>query len=541
MGHFPYFYVLVPEENLTEGRWHTTTRLLGMVRDSEVTEFTTSTPDEPVHVDSEGRFNLDKGDLDILFDSISGEELQEEIHWPTPEGLAYITGYIDSKWAPRDSDEAEAIMAAMRAVFAGMGGVFANVANELGYDEVMTFEQFMKCQEGYLIFSRELVDLVGMDRLEAAGMTMEFGDGVELRTWTPWVPEGAYSRDVMESWADENEIIDDLLEQAEVLESEGMLRPDFDIAEIGTTLEPRFTANEGAYEKRKREAAKDPPPDLYAVDIPEWSRQVADVGIRARDDNAIKALQTKLDKLVSVGDMEGQRDVLRQMVRLQWSLQGGVGKKSVVTCNRLAGILLELGDFKEAEMLMRSVTEYQHGAGEQVQSTSADYYARSLREQGMLEDAAAMYEWGIQATFPELGFREWDAGYMLADLAMVYAEMGEVEKAEAALERSRPIAAFTRIDEPGVMSKWLGAEALVAKARGDLETAEDVARRGVNYSWSTEYVSAKDLDFNLSVLSRVLEARGDAEGAERVKQQARDLRQSMTKKDYIETHGPPAL
>jgi hypothetical protein len=370
---------------------------------------------------------------------------------------------------------------------------------------------------------------------------MDFGQGVELRTWTYWVPEGAYPDDVMRSWADEDEILDELLELAEVLACEGELKPDFDISTIGSSLEPRFVDHEGIGERRKKEAAANPPPDLYKVPIPQWSRQVADMGIRGKDERAVRALRTKYEKLMTVGDREGIRDVLRQMVRLQWSLHGGVSKESVGTCNDLATVLLEMGDYKEAEMLMRTVTEFQHGSGAAVSHVAVKNYGASLHRQGQLEDAAAMYEWGLQAAFPDLDFRDWDAGFMLEDLAMVYLEMGEPDKASAALERAKPIAAFTKNDEPSVLGKWLAIEALVAKARGDLETAEDVARRGVNYSWNAEYAYGKDVVFNLKALTEVLEAKGDTEGAERARQQAKALGEGMAKKEYLDQYGTASL
>jgi hypothetical protein len=543
MGHFPDFYIIVPEENLTEDQWAATTRLFKLVKGAEVKEFKTETPDEPIEIDSEGRFSYGEDDwMDIFFSSFTEDDLMENIQWPIPKGMAMIHGRIDIKWAPNDREEAGVIMSAMRTIFSGMGGVYANVANELHYETVTTFEEFMKSHDGYLILSKDLADMIGMERFEKAGIVTDFGEGVELRTYHEWVPEFTYSEEVMKSRAIVDGIIDELLENVDILECEGPLHPDFDISDIGTTLEPRFPpGRELGYRRGYVPPTQEIAGGVQPMEVTEWARQVADDAIMKRDKGAIDVLDRKSFDTTRAGELGVTRDILRHELRLKWSLYGGIGRESVETCIRLADVLIELGEYKEAEMLMRTVTEYQHNEGDNLSPRAIRHYGISLHRQGQLEDAARLDEWGMQTIYPEFDFMNFQAGHMLTDMALVYIEMGELEKASAALGRSKSIAAFTKNEEPGVMRKWLGAEALVAKERGDLERAVDVAMRGVNFAWSSAHVHGRDMEFNISVLSEVLEAKGDTEGAMRARHQALAFSEGMTKKEYLDQYGTASL
>jgi tetratricopeptide (TPR) repeat protein len=529
-------YILVPKDNLTEGRWKETVELLRQIPHSKVPDYEFSDPDAPIFSEIVGDYDIFVHGLEFNFRAryVTESSYPNEA-FPIPESMGLVSGYIWDKNGPHMDNYQDRTLAVMRAVFCGMGGVFANFESEVSYWDAHHFKQFMWCHYGYLMLSWELVAILGRDFFERTAEVIEYKGGVEVQPRTRW--------SVLQ-----NDIFNELLRDDGMFNPELLQTPplDFEDDEIGLVMEPRFSRREKALKDLMEPLSEsanlsmdDELQNWWATreageTIEAWATRIADRAISGSDYTYKDNLYRLLNELDWINDLEGQRDVLRQILRVDLNFHPQIGFENIEDCGMLAQVLSELGEYEEADSLYRSILGVEEGLKQGVSYHTISSHARLMHKMGRLDDAEVAFRRAIELSDPASNPRDFTSGLKLTELATICLEKGEVDKASEAMAHAKPLAAFWMDRHPENMSKYLGVRAQISMAEGNLERAVDLARRGVNFSWSNERARAEEVIYNLEVLAEVLVAMGNNDGAEEARREVEDLFEAGSKEVFLE-------
>jgi hypothetical protein len=217
---------LIPVENMTEGRFKEAIKRL-----SEESWFV---PPESVETDPSSRLFTPDRKVNTracrMYIDLNAEYRNEEGRnsypgTPIPEGIGVLSAFIGvGTFGTEDTDEVCAAEL-MRVVFEEMGALFANLGDELGYAEAVRFSQYLKVMQGFVIFSKELAEAVGMDRLRQVGQVMDFDGGVQLVMsggWTDHDPGISRINDVYDAFY---RVIDEMIEKVPVFNIDHLYPP----------------------------------------------------------------------------------------------------------------------------------------------------------------------------------------------------------------------------------------------------------------------------------------------------------------------------
>lgn len=541
LGHYPELYVMVPRENLTKGRWSDTLEIFRSIPGSQVPDYEVDDPDAPVFEGEGGSFEVVvHGHKWGFHGAYVKDDSWPERPWPVPRGMGLICvfNYWD-KGGPFDDTSEEYIRVA-GAVMLGMEGDFANYANELNVYKVETYTEFLNCHHGTILLSRRVVEDLGLEKLKRFGEVIDRGDFIVMRFGE-------------EHWAREPELWE-LLKSLDYLRPEAEMSPPPTLDEdvIGLRMERNHIEGEGQLiaDKRDRLMKDDASRSAERQRYEERFGPLMELGeleawakVRADQVEVIEGMgpYSDLDKMARMYRrfrMLPEEMVLRRyMLQTRWRLYGGADHHSHEQALEFARGLMDLGHPEEAASILMVIW---NSFDDEVRTYRTGYLERlvdALYESDQLNVAEdAIHEW-IALENPRNNFQDVGTLMFLFKLVDIHLRRGEVEKASDVMERSRPYTRFCQIFWPNVTGKYMGLRARIELARHDLEKAEDLARRGVNYIWSAYYVGAEDVAYNEQILAEVLYQKGDRAGAVAARNVADDIIRLGSKEEYLKEKG----
>lgn len=521
MGEVEVIYVIVPKQNLTQRRFGETMDLLRQDPENDIPEYKVTDPSALAIAEGGGSFvheALIHGYSFNFYTRGIRDSRWPDIRWPIPRGTGMV--YVRSG----SSDTEGALLTVARALMKGLSGILASYSLGYIYSEAQTFKEFLRCNRNGFLLSKEIVDELGRDRLTREGTLVDFDGGVEFR----------YDRQTPEDPVR----IAEMLGSASILQCDHKTVPPPDVREeeVGLEYDPKYckswkvdivdpvrTAMEqvDAISSKGTEAT--------------WAREVVRKFIESDDLSIAGPLEERFFLYRKARYHEGLIRLYPEMIRYHMHRNRPGEDRSLAPYTQdFAESYMALGKFDEAKKLLEKVISY---IGTRSLSIPKYKHAMCLRGLGRLEEAAEEIEVVLRIRNPYEDI--WDSwtGRMLSDLASIYYEMGDLDAASKTLDRLWPFATMYMWTSPRSIIRYLSTKALVAMRSGDMDRAEDLARRSVNHVWSNQLAEAEDVSHALNALADVMDAEGEKEEAMRLRREAEEISDLGTKEEFCKKHG----
>lgn len=530
-------WIIVPRRNLTQRGFLKLLSSFREISDTELGDYTVKDPDAPIFSEDVHHYSIRVKGMEFSFSAryVRDDSYPEE-RWPVPPGTGLLRAYIWDKWGPHPEPESrEPYKVVARTVMKIMEGILANYQNEVGYDKIETFRDFLGMYYESVFLSKEVVDSIGRERLVALGSIMEFDGGIEF------VPR----KDLT---AEQRESIADLLHDAEPLRClhEKTPPPVLDIGNIGTAVELDITSYEKETKSREREdqerrarIKKEKAKEI--MELVRSVREQADTVIKQKNRELSEKIHKNIGKSYNYGDKEVICDVYREVVRVDLALKGLHDYYTRELVKDFCGKLLELRLYEEAEQYYRMLLDYQRK-----QPYRRDYYiyyclGKTLLGLGRRLDAIEMLEEAVQTENPTMNFRDYFSGLILTEIAEIHLSLGNVENAKRAIDRAWPMAVYSIRLNPTNMVKYLEMKASIYEKEGRYGEAEEYARKGAVFAWSTHLLFSEDVARCLEMLVRIRASKLDVIGSRSAQESLERLVTAGSKEDYVKNWGPPSL
>lgn len=176
--HVAWF--IVPEKNMTGGRFAALMESFRDLPNSIIHEYRPDDPDEPLF--SSGPYTspvIDGFDL-YTFDSSTAYDSRYESN--IPKGIDIFSVATEGKQFFDDDARSDAYVSILGRFFSGLGAIYAVGGSEYSFEDFDSIKDLKKVVDGVHIFSDELVEIVGRKKIESLGRTEEIEGGLILRT-----------------------------------------------------------------------------------------------------------------------------------------------------------------------------------------------------------------------------------------------------------------------------------------------------------------------------------------------------------------------
>jgi len=178
LTHYTWF--IVPEENMTGGRFAALMESFRDLPNSIIHEYKPDDPEERLF--ASGPYTspvIDGFDL-YTFDSSTTYDSRYESN--VPKGVDIFSVATEGKQFLNDAARSDAYVSILGRFFSGLGAMYAVGGSEYSFEEFDSIMDLKKVVEGVHIFSDGLVEIVGRKKIEGLGRTEDIEGGLILRT-----------------------------------------------------------------------------------------------------------------------------------------------------------------------------------------------------------------------------------------------------------------------------------------------------------------------------------------------------------------------